>query len=160
MESDKGQGTNARSISGTRSYDGKTVKTNRHTKVELLPVVVTSGSDEQFLHCALLDHGTGSAISKAVFECLQEKDINIISMCYDTTSVNTGRLSGACKSLELKLGTDLLNASCRHHVAELLLGSAFEACFPEISTSPEIIMFNDFRDNKWPKIHSTSKRYV
>uniref|UniRef100_A0ABD2XRA7 Uncharacterized protein n=1 Tax=Trichogramma kaykai TaxID=54128 RepID=A0ABD2XRA7_9HYME len=73
----------------TVHWDGKSVKDN-DVRVEFLPVVITCGSQEQFLHCGILDHGTGSSISNAVYKSLNEWDTDIISMCYDTTSFNTG----------------------------------------------------------------------
>ncbi|KAL7296743.1 hypothetical protein TKK_0010154 [Trichogramma kaykai] len=131
----------------TVHWDGKCVKKRDKSKVELLPVVVSSGPHEQLLFCALLNHGTGEEISDEVFHSLQKWNINDIkSMCYDTTAANTGRLNGACKSLEDKLKKPLLHASCRHHISELVLGSAFE------NDPAEIDIFIDFRDNKWDNI--------
>ncbi|KAL7303775.1 hypothetical protein TKK_0003905 [Trichogramma kaykai] len=140
----------------TVHWDGKCVKKKDKTKVELLPVVVSSGSDEQLLFCASLKHGTGENISNAVLQSLEKWGISDIkSMCYDTTSSNTGRLIGACKLLEDKLKKPLLHASCRHHISELVLGTAFDICFPSKSKSPEIDIFIDFRDNKWDNIDKT-----
>ncbi|KAL7293071.1 hypothetical protein TKK_0013515 [Trichogramma kaykai] len=137
----------------TVHWDGKTLKRSRdNCKVEILPVVVSSGSDEQLLSCPFLAHGTGEEIGTAVQQSLDLWKIkNIKSMCYDTTSTNTGIHSGACKILEEKLETQLLNASCRHHVAELVLGVAFEHYFPSISKSPDITFLKNFRET-WTDI--------
>uniref|UniRef100_A0ABD2W6H2 Uncharacterized protein n=1 Tax=Trichogramma kaykai TaxID=54128 RepID=A0ABD2W6H2_9HYME len=136
----------------TVHWDGKSVKNkDDNSRIELLPIVLSSGNDTQLLHCALLRQGTGVEISDAIFESLQSWNSNIISMCYNTTSTNTGCRVGACTSLELKLNKNLLNASCRHHIAELVLGAAFDHCFPETSTSPEIKMLKNFSDS-WSKI--------
>ena len=46
---------------------------------------------------------------------------------FDTTSSNTGLLSGACVILDQLLGRPLLNLGCRHHVLELVLAGG--CCF-------------------------------
>ncbi|KAL7301805.1 hypothetical protein TKK_0005793 [Trichogramma kaykai] len=55
----------------TVHWDRKYVKKKDKSKVELLPVVVSSGSDEQLLFCVLPKHGTGEDISKSVFQSLE-----------------------------------------------------------------------------------------
>jgi len=46
---------------------------------------------------------------------------------FDTTSSNTGLLSGACVILDQLIGRPLLNLGCRHHVLELVLAGG--CCF-------------------------------
>jgi hypothetical protein len=66
-------------------------------------------------------------------------------MCLDTTSSNTGRLSGACIILEQLLGRPLLHFGCRHHIMELVLGAAFGVCMGP-SKAPEILIFKRFKE--------------
>ncbi|KAK2705869.1 hypothetical protein QYM36_016024 [Artemia franciscana] len=66
-------------------------------------------------------------------------------MCFDTTSSNTGRISGACVLLEQKLGMELLSLACRHHIMELVIGAAFRVCMGSTS-SPEVPLFKRFQD--------------
>ena len=63
---------------------------------------------------------------------------NIIGMCFDTTSVNTGIKEIACVQLERKIGRQLFYFACRHHVLELVVGAAFEKAFQK-SKSPDIL---------------------
>ena len=73
-------------------------------------------------------------------------------MCFDTTSSNTGRLSGACVILEQLLGRPLLHLGCRHHVLELvsLLAAAFGVRMGP-SKAPEIPLFKRFQ-GQWASI--------
>ena len=65
-------------------------------------------------------------------------------MCFDTTSSNAGRLSGACVLLEQLLGRPLLHFGCRHHIMELVLAAAFCVCMGP-SKAPEILVFKRFQ---------------
>lgn len=67
-------------------------------------------------------------------------------MCFDTTSSNTGQISGACTLLQQLLGKDLLSFACRHHVMELLTGDAYEACLGSAS-GPEVLLFKRFKSH-------------
>ena len=44
----------------------------------------------------------------------------------DTTSVNTGEISGIVRRLEDSLGHPILEMACRHHIYELVCGAASE----------------------------------
>ena len=80
---------------------------------------------------------------------------NASIMCFDTTSINTGHLSGACIQLQERLGKALLWSACRHHVFEVILSSVFHAMKIEVSSSPEVNLFTKFRDS-WDFIESKS----
>ncbi len=67
--------------------------------------------------------------------------------CFDTTSSNTGRHSGARVKIEHSLEQNLLHFACRHHILELLAGAAFTEAMG-ISSAPEMLLFRKFRD-KW-----------
>ena len=109
----------------TVHWDGKSVTDLKKVSwVELLPKVVTSGTDEQLLECSFLEQSAGSDICAAVTEALHKWNLNVVSICCDTTSSNTGCHIGACTLLEKNLNKNLQHAMCRHHVAELALASA------------------------------------
>ena len=60
---------------------------------------------------------------------LKEKEINlkkIVGGVFDTTSVNTGELSGIVRWLEDSIGHSILELACRHHIYELVCGAASE----------------------------------
>ncbi|KAK2716028.1 hypothetical protein QYM36_010560, partial [Artemia franciscana] len=90
---------------------------------------------------------TGEAQASAVFGAIEDWGIpgNIRAMCFDTTSSNTGRISGACVLLEQKLGKELLSLACRHHIMELVIGAAFRVCMGSTS-SPKVPLFKRFQD--------------
>ncbi|KAK2705764.1 hypothetical protein QYM36_015958 [Artemia franciscana] len=116
-------------------------------KVDRLPVLVSGKEVLQLLTVAKLPSGTGEAQASAVFGAIEDWGIlgNIQAMCFDTTSSNTGRISGACVLLEQKLGKELLSLACRHHIVELVIGAAFRVCMGSTS-SPEVPLFKRFQD--------------
>ena len=62
---------------------------------------------------------TGESQFEAFMKLVEEWDINICEMCFDTTSSNTGRHRGACTRLEsgYRKGK-VFWFGCRHHVIE------------------------------------------
>lgn len=124
--------------------------------VERLPVCVSSLVDgrSKLLGVPKLMSGTGKASANAVIENLKlwNCDSDIIGMCYDSASVNTGKITGACKTIETTLGRDLLWLTCRHHMFEVLLADIFKLCLTDVSTGPEIVIFKKFKDN-WTNLN-------
>ncbi|KAK2727043.1 hypothetical protein QYM36_007784 [Artemia franciscana] len=116
-------------------------------KVDRLPVLVSGKEVLQLLTVAKLPSGTGEAQASAVFGAIEDWGIpgNIRAMCFDTTSSNTGRISGPCDLLEQKLGKELLSLACRHHIMELVIGAAFRVCMGSTS-SPEVPLLKRFQD--------------
>ena len=106
---------------------------------------------EAVVYCTfcLYSSGTGAAQAHAVFQALNKWKIadNVMGLCFDTTSFNAGRKSGACILLEHLLGRDLLYLACRHHILELVAGSAFTEMMGA-SSAPEILLFKRFQ-TKW-----------
>ena len=47
--------------------------------------------------------------------------------------------------IEKRLGKNLLNLACRHHVMELIAKKAFEECFGT-TTAPEVLLFKRFKE--------------
>jgi hypothetical protein len=75
-------------------------------------------------------------------------DLNedIVAMCFDTTSTNSGRKKGAAVLLEKLLGRELLHLACRHHIFELMVQKVFTTLFGR-STGPEVQLFQQFKKN-------------
>lgn len=63
-------------------------------KVERLPIVVSGINMEQLLGVPVLDESSGANEAEVIFETSNECNIadSIVGMCFDTTSVNTGKL--------------------------------------------------------------------
>lgn len=75
-------------------------------------------------------------------------------MSYDTTASNTGRNIGAAVELQKKIGNELTNLPCRHHVYEILLRNVFETKLSP-SSAPTVAMFERFAKS-WPGINHES----
>jgi len=125
-------------------------------KVDRLPILVSTVGEQKLLAIPKLATGTGQVMAQAVFHTIKEWQLETLvrALCFDTTSFNTGRHSGACVVLEGLLGRRLLHFGCRHHILELVLASAFAECIGP-SSAPEILLFKRFRDN-WTSIDQTS----
>lgn len=97
-------------------------------KHERLPVKITHEGSDQLLGVPEIKDGSGYTIAAAMYNMLVEwNQVNNVQVCcYDITSSNTGCWEGAVVHLEQILGRSLLNTPCRHHIAEILLKSAFE----------------------------------
>lgn len=137
-------------------WDGKKIPALnvRDSAVERLPIVVSTMKIEQLIGVPKLSSSTGEEQASAVYDAINKwglKD-SVQALCCDTTASNTGRLNGACVLLEKKMDKDLLYLPCRHHIYELILRSVFEAKIPQITVSPDIPMFKNFRKD-WIKIN-------
>jgi len=96
----------------------------------------------QLLTVTKLPSGTGQAQASDVFEALIDRNVGtrVNTMCFDTTSFNTGRSMGACVLLGQMLGKELLYLACRHHVLELAVGAVFYY-FTGSTSGPEVPLF-------------------
>lgn len=115
--------------------------------VDRLPVIVTGeGGLSQLLGVPKIASGTGEAQASAVKCMLEEWDLcgGVGALCFDTTAANTGYKAGACVLLEQKLQQNMLHLACRHHILELLIGTAFEKVVGK-SSGPEVQMFKRFK---------------
>ena len=65
-------------------------------------------------------------------------------LVFDTTSSNTGCCSGACVLIEQKLGKYLLHFACRHHIFELIVGTAFMSILGGTS-GPDVPLFKHWK---------------
>ena len=97
-------------------------------KVDRLPLLVSSKRVFQLLTVAKLPSRTRETQASAVFMAIEGWNItNSIRITYfDTTSPNTGRISGVLQGQ--KLSKELLYFACRHHVMELIIGAVFQLC--------------------------------
>ena len=123
--------------------------------VERLSVLVTGRGVEKLLGVPKLPDSKGEAIATAVVASLHEWDAsnlinNLCGMSFDTAASNTGSEKGACNLLEEKLGKELLNLACRHHITEVVAGSVFKIYFPTTS-GPDVAIFKRFKQ-AWKNI--------
>jgi len=127
-------------------------------KVDRLPILVSTIGEQKFLDIPKFATGTGQVTAQAVFHSIKKElwhlETLLRAMCFDTTSFNTGQLSGASVILEGLLGRPLLHFGCRHHLLELALAPAFAECMGSCS-APDILLFKRFREN-WTSIDQKS----
>lgn len=131
----------------TVHWDGKLLQNlTGKEKVDRLPVIVSGESVHQLLTVAKLASGTGENQADAVYAALEDWGLadKVSAMCFDTTSVNTGKNNGTCALLEQKLDKTLLYLACRHHIMELIIGAVFEKCMG-LSSAPEVLLFKRFQ---------------
>ena len=90
---------------------------------------------------------TGPLVAEASMNLLREWNCadNITGMVFDTTSSNTGSQTAACVSIQSILRRPLY--ACRHHVGEIILSHIWEALKIETAKSPDISIFQRFKDN-------------
>jgi hypothetical protein len=141
----------------TVHWDGKLMPDlTGNDKVDRLPILVSTLGDTKLLGIPKISAGTGQAEAQAVFDAIKRWDLESLvrGMCFDTTSSNTGRFSGACVLLEQLLGRSLLHFGCRHHILELVLAAAFGVCMGP-SKSPEVLVFKRFQA-QWSSIDKDS----
>lgn len=76
-------------------------------------------------------------------------------MSFDTTVSYTGTKTGECIKIETALEKNLLNISCRHHVAKLVLEKVF--ALHNSAKSPNVDLLVNFRSH-WPSIDKKKSR--
>nr|CAH7719255.1 unnamed protein product [Callosobruchus chinensis] len=139
----------------TVQWDGKLLPAldARKSKEERLPILITHGNKEQLLVDPKLENSSGKEQAQAVWNAILSWNLEdkVQIFCCDTTSSNTGRINGACVLLEQKLERDILVFGCRHHMYELVLKSVFELKMKQVTSSPDIPLFKNFREN-WNSI--------
>ena len=140
----------------TVHWDGKMMSdiTERDI-VDRLPVVISGLGVDQLLCVSKIASETGQNMATSLCDAIKDWGVtdNIASLCFDTTSSNTGLKKGACTLIEQKLGRPLLHLACRHHIMEILLECMFSKCFGP-SSGPEIKLFQRFK-TEWG---STSRK--
>ena len=106
-------------------------------KVSRLAVVLVKENVNQLLCITETADSTGLIEARAVEAALNDWDCaeKIVAMGFDTTASNTRVHRGACTFLQLQLQRQLLWLACRHHIAELILRSAFDSLFGNTTSS-------------------------
>ena len=127
---------------GQINFDGKLLADlGGFGKVNRLAVVLIQEEDS-----------TGRTEADKVKEIIDDWNLTekIIAVGFDTTSSNTGVHKGACTILQQLLNRQILWMACRHHVLELVVGSAFKQLFGD-TTSPEVTLFKILKTN-WEEL--------
>ena len=140
---------------GNIHFDGKLVWESGE-KAGHLAVVLSGGPNCKILSAKMIEDGTGKSEANEVLSSLKDWDLQscICSMCFDTTSTNTGWIKGACVLIEKGLDRPLLWLACRHHIPELLLKAVWVCLFGE-DMAPTIKEFEKFKAN-WDSLDKSN----
>jgi len=141
----------------TVHWDGKMLPALMSKElVDRLAVLVSGDGTMKLLGVPKLPNGTGQAEATAVFNLIQEWNLNdrIKFMSFDTTASNTGVHAGACVLLEEKLDRNLISLACRHHIMELMVAKVFDTVMGP-SSGPNIKLFQRFREY-WASIDQST----
>ena len=139
----------------TLHWDSKQMPllSNKNIKEERLAIVVGNAKELKFLGVPSYAMGsqrkTGDIIADLTIDLLRSWQCSdsIVNMAFDTTGSNTGHVTAACVTIQMRLGRALLWSGCRHHVGEVILTHVFEDLQIETSKSPEVVLFARLRKN-------------
>ena len=137
----------------TVHWDGKIVPAaDGASREDRLPVLVSGDGVAKLLAVPKLPNGTGHAAATAVVEALKDWEVadQVVALCFDTTSSNTGMASGACTLIEQHLGREVLHLACRHHIFELVAEKAYVECMGPTS-GPDVPLFKRLK-SVWASI--------
>jgi len=135
----------------TLHWDSKLMSslTNRNVTQERLTVVVGDALELKLLGVPAYEPGTdrksGDIIDLTIdlllsWHCTD----SIINMTFDTTASNTGHVTAACVTVQMRLRRALLWSACRHDIGEVILSHIFDDLQIESSKSPEVTMLARF----------------
>ena len=150
-------------------WDGKIMNDleSQYKQKDRLPILVSGHHTHKLLGVAALptksSKTAGKLISEEVMLLLDKwKCTNqIASMVFDTTATNTGHVTAACVSLQMKLGCPLFWSACRKHIGEVVMSHIWDDLNIEKSKSKDIIIFKHFREKGFAKTpHSYSDERV
>ena len=128
---------------GQINFDGKLMKgLEGYRKVNRLALVLVQETENKLLCITKMEQSTGSVEAEKIKEMLVEWGVaeKIIACGFDTTSSNTGVNKGCCVILKTLLNRQILWLACRHHIPELIIGTAFTTLFGD-TKSPEVTLF-------------------
>lgn len=113
----------------------------------------TDKPEELTLGVPFLQDKKAVTITNKGLEVIQDWGITdcITGLSMDTTATNTGRKGGVCVLLENRMHKQLIWFPCRHHVAELVLGSNI-ALWEGKSSGPSVNRFENFKKKVWSGI--------
>ena len=108
-----------------------------------------------------LEESTAAYIVEELITQIEELDIreNIISLSFDTPSVNTGAENGVVYQLQVALGKQVFANPCQHHLRELEAKAVQLLISGRDSTAPTDPLFVRWY-NSWPKIKKELDRKV
>ena len=108
--------------------------------VNRLPKLISSAGEEQLLGVPKLSKDSGEAQAKAVTDCPGDWGFvgRVKTLSFDTTASSTVQKGRTCALLEAIMDTNLLCLACKHHIMELIVGSAFDAALGVSSTGETI----------------------
>ena len=114
-----------------------------------LAIHISGGSEYssgKLLAVPTIPDATGLSQAAAVLDVLEDWNCvdNVIGLCYDTTSSNTGSLKGAVTILDDIMRKKLLHLECRHHVLELIVGAVAATLFGK-TTGPTEPKFEELK---------------
>ena len=145
-------------------FDGKCIWDNAGGFGDHLAILVSGNSPDclqgKLLSAKLIKDGTGLSQANEVLFALNDWGVkdNVFSMCFDTTSSNTGWLKGACVRIEKGLLHALLWLACRHHIPELFLKAAWQELFG-VDMSPSYTEFENFKA-KWDTLDKNNFKFL
>ncbi|XP_065646356.1 uncharacterized protein LOC136076810 [Hydra vulgaris] len=146
-------------------FDSKLVKEIKEklkitVKKERVAISVTSPEfttkDDRLLGIIPVESTKGKNQAIVIQNILEYFEIadNIIGVCTDTTSSNTGRLNGAIIIISRILNKCLFWFMCRHHIYELHINHAIQAITKVKSKGPSKSMYLAFQRN-WETSHES-----
>ena len=127
---------------GILHWDGKIFKKLKHTgtSAERVAILVEQDGEDILLGVPTVNEGNAEVIAAEIIALLAENNIDpslIIGLVFDTTSVNSGYISGVVIRLQKEFGRSLLQLACRHHIAELVCGAACTVAYGETESPKE-----------------------
>lgn len=132
----------------TIHWDGKSYSCKGGVNDKRLAVVLSNSMKAKLLNVVQVTDGRAITHTNAIINTIEEwgVDQSIVSMCFDTECVNSGRFNGVCVRIENELRRSLLHLPCRHHIYEIPLSAAFEATVENSCNviGPKIVIFEHF----------------
>lgn len=125
------------------------------SKVERIAVLVSYGGTSKFLGAPKLTSSSGENIAVAVHKLLTDWNLcdKVKAAGFDTTSSNTGVITGALVQMKELFGLEYLPLPCHHHIYEIVLRGVFETKMGK-SSAPEVPAFERFMA-EWKNLDKT-----
>lgn len=136
-------------------WDGKLMQSlDSRKQEERLPILVSGVNGSKLLGVPVIVQGQeklkfGEKVATSTKHLLEDWQCadNVKAMVFDTTASNTGLWTAACVKIQEVLGRELLWLACRHHVGEIILSHVWKFIQIETSTSPQIELFQRFKQH-------------
>ena len=127
---------------GILHWDGKIFKKLTHVgqSEERVAILIEKNGEDILLGIPKVEQGNAQTITSEILNMIEKFNIKhsaIIGVVFDTTSVNSGYISGVVVNLEEMFGRSLLQLACRHHVAELVCGAACTVLYGKTESPKE-----------------------